>query len=67
MVVAEAEVLCNLQPLETTQIDGINNCWLYVNYTIEAGAIGFFTVQYDGSTDIAIQTTKSEEMSIETD
>lgn len=65
MLDAKADVLCNLEPSGTKTTDTKENCLLYVRQTIEAGAIGFFTVQYDANIDIAIQTTRAEEMSIE--
>ena len=54
MVAAEAEVLCNLQQLELYPDQTVNNCWLYVNQTIDSNGIGFLTVQYDSNVDIAV-------------
>ena len=67
MVNAQAEVHCNVQQEELYPTQVVTNCWLYVKHEIDSNSVGFFTVRYDSSVDIAIHSGRIVNMQIESD
>jgi hypothetical protein len=45
----------------------VTNCQLYIKQTIDAYGLGFFTVTYDAQSQLTVNSSRAEQMMIESD